>query len=99
MIDHKQITKLVPVEISGLSKKTDLSLKDKEKYYEIIKQHINQNTKNIKTHGQKLKRDGYLHLGNVLDSNKLKEELRQHPIYRGHIKNELYSDEVPIHEY
>tara|TARA_R100000030_G_scaffold18556_1_gene12841 strand:+ start:6002 stop:6883 length:882 start_codon:yes stop_codon:yes gene_type:complete len=97
--DHKEIKNLVPVEISGLSKETDLSLEKKERSYKIIRDHINNNTKDILTPSERLKKDGYLFLGNILNSGKALEELSRFPIYKGHIKNDLYSDNIPIVNY
>ena len=97
--DHKEIIKMVPVELSGLSEKTDLNLEKKEKYYNIIKDHINKNTTHISRPSEQLKKDGCLYLGNILNAELTKLEISKFPIYKGHIKNSLYSDEIPIYNY
>lgn len=97
--DHKQIKNLVPVEISGISHESDLNLEKKERCYKIVKDFVNKNTKHILTPSQKLKKNGYLSLGNVIDHQETLKELDKFPIYRGHIKNDLYSDNIPILDY
>tara|TARA_R100001082_G_scaffold28146_1_gene14137 strand:+ start:4373 stop:5251 length:879 start_codon:yes stop_codon:yes gene_type:complete len=97
--DHKEIKNLVPVELSGLSEETDLNLEKKEHYYNIIREHINKNTKHLSTPNQTLNEDGCLYLGNILNSLETKKELENFPIYKGHIKNDLYSDGVPMYDY
>ncbi len=97
--DYESIKHLIPVEVSGLSRETDLNLEKKEKYYNIIKDKINKNTKNVLTPSKTLKNDGCVFLGNILDAKKTKKQLSQFPIYKGHIKNNLYSDGVAIYDY
>ena len=99
MIDHRDIIPLVPEEISGLSEQTSLSLADKEESYNIIKNYVNDVTDGILIPSENFKRDGCIFLGKLLDAESLKRELYQYPIYRGHIKNDLYSDSVPITDY
>jgi len=99
MFDHKSIIPLVPIEISGLSEKTDLSLEEKKASHQIIKQFVNENTKDIISPSDILKDDGCLYVGKLLDADKTKEELYRFPIYKGHIKNDLYSDEMEITSY
>ncbi len=96
MFDHKDIIPLVPVEMSGKSRDTDLGTNDKEKYYQIIKDFINEKTDKIETPIEILKKDGCISLGKIVDPISIKKDLEHFPIYRGHIKNELYSDGVPI---
>jgi len=99
MINHKDIMPLVRVEMSGLNKNTDLGTLEKEAGYEVIKNFINEKTSNIKTPIQKLRSDGCISLGKVTNAAQVKQELFEYPIYRGHIKNKLYSDGVPITNY
>ena len=99
MIDHKDIIPLVPIEMSGLSKDTDLGTSDKESGYTIIKNFVNEKTKHIITPIESLKQDGCISLGKIVNSNTMKEEIFRFPIYRGHIKNDLYSDGIAIHDY
>jgi|7_EtaG_2_1085326.scaffolds.fasta_scaffold50511_2 hypothetical protein len=96
MIDHRDIIPIVPTEMSGLSMDTDLGTKDKESGHKIIKEFVNKNTSNVKTVGQILKEDGCTTLGIIADADKIKEQIYKFPIYRGHIKNKLYSDGIPI---
>jgi hypothetical protein len=97
--DHKQIMKLVPAELSGLSRETDLNAKDKEHYYEIIRDYINSNTAHLSKPSEILKRDGCLYLGNLAPADTIKKQISNFPIYKGHIKNDLYSDGAPIINY
>ena len=95
---HSDIKNLVPVELSGLSKETDLNLEKKEHYYQIIKDYVNSNTSHLRTPSQILAEDGCLYLGNILNADSVKKELEEFPIYKGHIKNDLYSDGAPIYD-
>jgi hypothetical protein len=95
--NYESIKNLVPVEVSGLSSETDLNLEKKEKYYNIIKNEVNKNTKEIIKPSKSLKNDGCVFLGNIIDAEKTKQQLSKFPIYKGHIKNHLYSDNIPIH--
>ena len=97
--DYNSIKDLVPVEVSGLSAETDLNLEKKEKYYNIIKDYVNENTTQIQTPYIELKESGCVFLGNIIDADKTKQQLSQFPIYKGHIKNKLYSDGIPIYDY
>jgi hypothetical protein len=99
MISHKDIVPLVRVEMSGLSKDTDLGMREKEQGYKKIKDFINEKTGHIRTPFQVLNEDGCVSLGKLLDSTALKKDLEKLPIYRGHIKNKLYSDETPIYNH
>tara|TARA_Y100001937_G_scaffold89505_1_gene121073 strand:+ start:8066 stop:8947 length:882 start_codon:yes stop_codon:yes gene_type:complete len=97
--DYESIKHLIPVEVSGLSAETDLNLEKKEKYFNILKNQINENTKNILKPSDLLNRDGCVFLGNLLNAQETKNELSNFPIYKGHIKNNLYSDGIPIYDY
>ena len=99
MIDHKDIIPLVRVEMSGLNKDTDLGTLEKESGYEIIKNFINEKTNHIKTPIDRLRDDGCISLGKIANAAEVKKELFQYPIYRGHIKNQIYSDGIPITDY
>ena len=96
---YEEIKHLIPVELSGVSKDTDLNLEKKEKYYKILKNHILNTTKNISLPSDILKNDGCVFLGNLIDADKAKKQLSAFPVYKGHIKNEMYSDGFPIHNY
>ena len=97
--DYNSIKNLIPVEVSGLSAETDLNLEKKEKYYNIIKEHINNNTEHLTTPTKLLEKEGCVFLGNLLNAEVTKKELSNFPIYKGHIKNDLYSDGIPIYDY
>jgi len=97
--NYESIKHLVPVEVSGLSAETDLNLKNKEKYYNIIKDEVNKNTMHMATPSNTLKNDGCVFLGNIINAEKVKTQLSKFPIYKGHIKNDLYSDNKPIYDY
>ena len=99
MINHKQIIPLIPIEMSGLSRETDLGTIDKENGYKKIRDYVNSKTSDIRTPSKVLKEDGCVSLGILADSEKIKQQIHKFPIYKGHIKNDLYSDGVPILDY
>jgi len=96
MIDHKNILPLIHREISGLC---DMPHSEKEKTYQVIKEYINQKTEGLLRPVDSLRKYGCISLGSLLDVQKLKKELLMLPIYKGHIKNDLYSDHIPITDY
>lgn len=91
MIDHKDIQKIVPIEFSGLNDETVMTLPEREDGYKIIKNFVNEKTKHILSPLQELQKDGILGLGKLVNPEEMKKEIYRFPIYRGHIKNDLYS--------
>ncbi len=68
MVSHKNIIPIIKGEISGLN---DMPLAEKEGSYQIIKNYINEHTKNIDLPIDSLKKEGCIFLGNILDAEDL----------------------------
>lgn len=94
MFNHKDVLPLIPGEIGGAF--GDMPMAEKEQSYNKIKNYINENVK-VDTPIDIFKRNGYIKLGKVIDSDAARRELFEYPIYNGHVK--VYSDGRPIHNY